>query len=188
MSRQTLANPGPRPLDFADAPALVTLVNSAYRGESSKQGWTTEADLLGGQRIDLERAQQFAEQTQSGGDIQVLVWPWNDGTLAACVSLERRGRAAYLGLLTVAPGRQNAGWGRQLLEQAESWVQKKWGSRKVEMTVISVRSELIAWYERRGYRQTGETRPFPMTDVRFGLPKVAHLEFVVLEKTFEPKN
>lgn len=180
MSRLTL--PAPRPLKIAEAPALTRLVNSAYRGESSRKGWTTEAHLLGGQRIDDEKSAALARDTAQGKGSLVLVWARGDGALDACVLLERQGDKAYLGMLTVAPELQNAGWGRMMLAQAENWVAREWGARRVEMTVISVREELIAWYERRGYRRTGERRPFPMSDARFGLPKVDHLEFVVLEK------
>lgn len=160
---------------------LVELVNSAYRGDTSKVGWTTEADLLGGQRIDAERVQEIL----ANSEMQVLVWPRasdpSEG-LDACVLLERTGTRAYLGMLTVRPGLQNQGWGREMLETAEQWVATHWNSLAVEMTVISVRQELIQWYERRGYRKTGERRPFPMSDLRFGLPKVEHLEFIVMEK------
>lgn len=183
MSRQTL--PAPRPLKRTEAAALTQLVNSAYRGESSEKGWTTESHLLGGQRIDEAQATLLAEATLHSDDTQVLVWPHADGSLEACVLLERHGDKAYLGMLTVNPLRQNGGWGREMLSQSENWVAREWQSKAIEMTVISVRQELIAWYERRGYRQTGEIRPFPMTDERFGMPKVDHLEFVVLEKTLK---
>lgn len=177
MSRQTHHVLGENELS-----SLVELVNSAYRGESSKAGWTTEADLLGGQRIDFAKAHEiFTNRLQ-----QVLVWPSGQSvgpSLNACVLLERKGQKAYLGMLTVRPQLQNFGLGRKLLETSEAWVKENWQVSEVEMTVVSARTELIAWYERRGYRLTGERRPFPMTDERFGLPKVAHLEFVVLEKS-----
>lgn len=167
---------------MTEAAALTTLVNSAYRGESSEKGWTTESHLLGGQRIDEAKATSLAAATANSKDTKVLVWPHEDGSLEACVLLERHGDLAYLGMLTVNPERQNGGWGREMLAQAEAWAAAEWKVEKIEMTVISVRDELIAWYERRGYQRTGETRPFPMADAAFGLPKVPHLEFVVMEK------
>jgi GNAT superfamily N-acetyltransferase len=143
----------------ADAPALVTLVNSAYRGDSSKAGWTTEADLLGGQRIDVE------------GLTATIVTPGNiillheqDHVPVGCVHLERTGEDCYLGMLTIRPAMQRTGLGRQLLETVERWAIEHWFSRSVHMTVIVQRIELIAWYERRGYIRTGEHKPFPYGD------------------------
>jgi GNAT superfamily N-acetyltransferase len=162
----------------ADADAVVSLVNSAYRGESSKRGWTTEADLLGGQRTDsgkvLEMVGDAASQVELG---------FQDRALVACVYLRReQGRSCYLGMLTVDPVLQAAGLGKLLLERSES-LASGWGCRRMRMTVIGRREELIAWYERRGYRRTGRTEPFPVGDPRFGLPKVADLEFQELEKS-----
>jgi len=171
-----------RPFIDSDTPALVALINSAYRGESSKRGWTTEADLIGGQRIDAERVQELARIPAN----QILVWPSleeNRGPgLNACVLLENRQSRGYLGLLTVSPQLQNGGWGRKVLEVAEDWVRTKWNLKVMEMTVISVRQELIDWYRRRGYQVTDERRPYPMNDPRSGLPQVAHIEFIVMQK------
>ena len=166
-----------RPATTEDVPALVALVNSAYRGESSKAGWTTEADLLGGQRVDVE------------GLTDTIVRPGNvillherDRAPVACVHLERTGEDCYLGMLTIQPTRQGAGLGRQMLGIAERWAREHWSSRTMQMTVIVQRTELIAWYERRGYRRTGERRPFPYGDERFGLPRRNDLAFEVLRK------
>jgi len=161
----------------ADAEALVALVNSAYRGESSKAGWTTEADILGGQRVDLP------------GMIDTLTAPRkfvlvheDAGALVACVLLERSGDDPYLGMLTVKPTAQGGGLGRRLMEAAERWVVDHWNARSIHMTVITQRTELIAWYERHGYARTGVRKPFPYGDERFGLPKREDLEFEVLRK------
>ena len=170
-----------RQLLKSDIPALVALVNSAYRGDSSKKGWTTEADLLGGQRIDPEKAEEILRNP----DQVVWVWPEGDSSLMACVLLERKSDRAYLGMLTVSPTLQNSGMARQILQVAETWVQNNWLLSTIEMTVIGSRQELISWYQRRGYQLTGESRPFPMHDERFGLPKVSQLEFIVLEKNCE---
>lgn len=166
-----------RPASAADAPALVALVNSAYRGDSSKAGWTTEADLLGGQRIDAER---IAHTIATSGNV-ILLHEQN-GVPVACVHLERTGHDCYLGMLTVEPTRQRGGLGRLLMESAEHWAIEHWSSRAMHMTVISQRPELIAWYERRGYRRTGEHKPFPYGDERFGLPRRDDLVFDVLRK------
>ena len=164
-----------------DAPALVALINSAYRGDSSKAGWTTEADLLDGQRTDLE---WLAEMISTPGSV-ILVREL-DQLLGGCVYLKRTGDECYLGLLTVRPTLQSGGIGRQLLDAAEQWASEHWASRAVHMTVIVQRVELIAWYERRGYVRTGERQPFPYGDERFGVPRRADLAFEVLRKRLSP--
>jgi N-acetylglutamate synthase-like GNAT family acetyltransferase len=161
----------------ADARALEALINSAFRGESSRAGWTTEADLVGGQRIDGERLLE----TMAAPDDVILIHE-RDGAPAACVHLERTGDECYLGLLTVRPTTQNSGIGRELLEYAERWSTANWSSRAMHLTVVAQRPELIAWYERRGYGRTGERRPFPYGDERCGLPQRADLVFEVLRK------
>lgn len=170
-----------RPAHVDEAEALSRLVNSAYRGESSKAGWTTEADLLGGQRTDPEKLAETLAQGPAAGQV-VLVHI--DGTgLACCVHLERLDDGkAYLGMLTVRPVAQASGLGRALLAAAEQWAAEHWQTREMQMTVIAQRAELIAWYERRGYAATGETRPFPYDDARFGLPRRADLYFRVFAK------
>ncbi len=160
-----------------DAAALVALVNSAYRGHSSRAGWTTEADLLGGQRVDVEGLTQLITAPGS-----VVLVHERDAALLACVHLERTGQDSYLGLLTIQPTAQSAGLGRQMLEAAERWAIDEWSSQTMHMTVIVQRTELIAWYERRGYARTGIRKPFPYGDERFGLPKRDDLEFEVLRK------
>ena len=166
-----------RTAETAEAAALVALINSAYRGDSSKAGWTTEADLLDGQRVDLEG---LAETIARPGNVILL--HEQDRLPVACVHLERTGEDCYLGLLTIRPTMQDAGLGRRMLEAAERWAIEHWSSQAVHMTVIAQRTELIAWYQRRGYRRTGERRPFPYGDQRFGLPRRDDLEFEVLRK------
>lgn len=162
-----------------DAPAIVALVNSAYRSDSSRVGWTTEADLLGGQRTDEAAICDFI----AGAPQQrMLLHEDVDGLLQACVQLQHRGDYAYLGMLTIRPTLQAAGLGRALLAAAEHDVQAHWGVGRMVMTVIEQRGELIAWYERRGYTRTGETAAFPYGDPRFGEPKRPDLRFVVLAK------
>jgi GNAT superfamily N-acetyltransferase len=170
--------PSFRPAAPDDVPALHRLVESAYRGDSAKAGWTHEADLLGGQRTDA------AELTEVIADpARVILLAEVDGVLTGCVQVADQGEGlAYLGLLTVDPARQAGGLGRRLIDAAEAEAVARFGAARMEMTVIRQRSELIAWYERRGYRLTGETRPFPLDDERFGLPQTRELEFVVLER------
>lgn len=161
----------------ADLPALHALVERSYRGDSAKAGWTHEADLLGGQRTDLAA---LAEMLADSG--QRLLVAVEDGALTGCVAVTRKsdGRG-YLGLLTVDPTLQAAGLGKRLIAAAEG-AARDFGADTIEMTVIASRGELIAYYERRGYALTGERRPFPLDDPRFGLPKTRDLEFVVLAK------
>lgn len=164
------------PATTEDVPALVALVNSGYRGDSSRQGWTTEADLLGGIRIDEE---SMTDLIKAPGSVVLKATDAN-GIIQGCVHLQDTENALYLGMLTVSPTLQNAGIGRQLMQAAEEFAHTK-NLSAITMTVISVREELIAWYQRRGYADTGERKPFPMNDPRFGLPKQA-LEFIVMEK------
>lgn len=167
-----------RPATLADIPALHALIETAYRGESAKRGWTHEADLLGGQRTDPEALGDMLANPD-----MVLLVAEDTERLIGCVQGTRVGTArAYLGLLTVDPALQAAGLGRRLIAAIETDSAARFGAQVMEMTVIRQRDELIAYYVRRGYALTGETRPFPMEDARFGLPKTRALEFVVLEK------
>lgn len=164
-----------------DVDAVVALVESAYRGDASRAGWTTEADLLDGQRTD--RAAVSATIDGTG----VVLLAETDGVFVACCQLEprpdERGRnACYFGLFAVDPQCQGAGIGDQLLAAAEATARERFGASVMEMTVIAQREALIAWYERRGYARTGETRPFPYGDERFGIPRREDLHFVVLAK------
>ena len=169
-----------RPARLADADALAALVNSAYRGDSGRVGWTTESDLLGGQRTDPPALREFIAQGETTGDRVLLVH--EAARIDACVQLERHGDEAYLGMFTVRPVLQGGGLGRRLLAGAEQHARHRWRVTAMHMTVIAQRAELIAWYGRRGYRATGETAPFPYGDARFGEPLRPDLHFVVLRK------
>ncbi|MBE7171264.1 MAG: GNAT family N-acetyltransferase [Williamsia sp.] len=158
-----------------DIPALLQLVNSAYRGDSSRAGWTTEADLLDGIRTNEASLREMIRKPYA----TILLCKDLAGTLAGCVYLEQMGKSLYLGMLTVSPLLQAQGIGKQLLRAAEDTARSK-QCTSIQMTVISIRSELIAWYERHGYAKTGQTQPFP-TDEKFGIPK-QKLEFIVMRK------
>ncbi len=166
------------PAQAADLSALHPLIERAYRGDSARVGWSHEADLLGGQRTDLAALDAMLADPEQ----RLLVLREGD-VIRGCVSLRRVAPdRCYLGLLTVEPTLQAAGLGRRLLAAAEDCA-RELGATVVEMTVIARRAELVAWYERRDYRLTGERRPFPLDDARFGLPKTRDLAFVVLERT-----
>jgi ribosomal protein S18 acetylase RimI-like enzyme len=158
-----------------DIPALNGLVNSAFRGETSKKGWTTEEHLLDGIRTNEEL---LAESMEEKGT--TLLKYVENGTILGMVMLKNQKDKLYLGMLTVSPNLQGGGIGKRLLYAAEDFA-KKHQLPKIAMTVISMRQELIDWYKRHGYVLTGETQPFPMNDTKFGLPK-QFLEFVVMEK------
>ncbi|MFG3301872.1 GNAT family N-acetyltransferase [Micromonospora chersina] len=161
----------------ADVAALVDLVESAYRGERSRAGWTTEADLLAGQRTDPDMVSEAV--TSPGGTVLVV----EDGAgIVACCHLERRDDHVYFGMFAVDPGRQGGGLGRDLLAEAERYARDEWHTGEMRMTVITQREDLIAWYERRGYVRTGELSPFPYGDERFGLPLRPDLAFETLRK------
>jgi len=158
-----------------DAVELTELVNSAYRGESSRKGWTTEAHLLDGQRIDVETMTGYLLSPA----IIILKYVNADHRIVGCVYLQARGQKLYLGMLSVKPSEQSIGIGRQLLHEAEL-LAFQLGCMAITMTVISTRKELLDWYMRRGYKPTGEVVPFH-NDEKFGIPKEV-IQLLVLDK------
>lgn len=161
-----------------DAPAISELVNQSYRGETGAQGWTTEAHLLTGLRTDGERVRSLISTKNSAVLIKTV-----GENLEGCVHLEVKNKTtAYLGMLTTNFQSQAKGTGSELLSFAEHFAKDKWAASIIEMTVITLRTELLNWYVRRGYQVTNEKRAFP-TDPRFGIPLVKNLEFVVLTKS-----
>jgi ribosomal protein S18 acetylase RimI-like enzyme len=171
-----------RDAGITDIDAVVALVESAYRGEASKQGWTTEADLLDGRRTGADDV--LASITRPRSRILLAERPGSAqaGELLACAHVAEQDGAGYFGMFSVQPGLQGGGIGKVVLDEAERIVRDEWKLPAMRMTVIDLREELIAFYERRGYRRTGITKPFPYGDARFGLPKRGDLRFEVLEK------
>lgn len=162
----------------SDIPALHALIESAYRGDSARQGWTHEADLLDGQRTDPASLAEIIDDP----DQRILV-ALDGSDIIGCVQIARKEHGkSYLGLLSVDPLRQTSGLGKHLIAAAEHAAATEFRARSIEMTVIKQRTELIDYYRRRGYLPTGEERPFPMGDERFGLPKTSDLTFVVLAR------
>ena len=162
---------------IADVPALVALIESAYRGEASRAGWTTEADLLDGQRTDIEEVTKIVTGARSR-----VRMAFYGGELVACVRIEARSDSGYIGMVSVKPTLQARGIGRELLTEAERVICEVLCRKRAKMTVIGQRETLIAWYERRGYAVTGEREEFPYCDPRGGLPKRDDLYFVVMAK------
>jgi ribosomal protein S18 acetylase RimI-like enzyme len=193
-----------------DVPAVVVLVESAYRGDASRAGWTTEADLLEGQRTD---AAMVAEAIGRDG-VQVLLAE-RDGELVACCELtapggerdpqatgafaaaqsgsgaepphgcsaeSRTAGSAYLGMFAVQPELQGAGIGRAVLDEAARIAGDDWGAEALELSTLHPREELIAWYERCGFARTGELRAFPYGDERYGVPQRDDIQQVVLSR------
>jgi ribosomal protein S18 acetylase RimI-like enzyme len=167
----------------ADLDAIAALVNSGYRGDASRAGWTTEADFLGGQRTDADALR--TDLAARPGAVLLTLRDEAGGALLGSVWLEPQAPEVwYLGMLTVRPDLQARHLGRTLLAEAEAYAASR-GARRMRMSVITVRVPLIAWYERRGYVRTGETLPFPYGDERFGVPMRSDLRFEVLEKALQ---
>jgi GNAT superfamily N-acetyltransferase len=172
-----------RPATLADMAAIQRLVTAAYRGDASRQGWTTEADLLDGQRV-VEAS--LAEIIDKPGSLVILAFEGRAGAMnrapKACCHIEKQGDACYFGMFAVDPTLQGGGVGKRVLAEAERVARDDFGCKEMQMTVISIRDELIAWYERRGYRRSGIYKPFPYGDERFGIPKRDDLRFELLVK------
>lgn len=160
-----------------DVDAVVALVESAYRGDASRAGWTTEADFLEGRRTGPDDVLAQIARPRS----RVLLAE-HGGQLLACAHVAVEDGEGYFGMFSVQPTRQGGGIGARVLDEAERIASQEWGLSHLRMTVIDIRSELIAYYQRRGYLRTGVHKPFPYGDARFGLPTRDDLRFEVLEK------
>ena len=171
----------------ADTAAVVALVESAYRGDASRVGWTTEADFLDGRRTGADDIEAILARPQS--QLLLAERPSSNGQateLLACAHVAVEDGAGYFGMFSVNPSLQGSGIGKAVLAEAERIAREQWQCPSMRMTVIDIRDELIAFYERRGYRRTGIKKPFPYGDARFGLPKRDDLRFEVLEKPLAP--
>ncbi|NUS61987.1 MAG: GNAT family N-acetyltransferase [Lysobacter sp.] len=166
-----------RAATIEDLDALVALVTSAYRGDASRVGWTTEADFLDGNRIDRDVLANDIVRPRSR-----VVIVERDDTMLACAHVCEDDGAGYFGMFSVEPTLQGGGVGKALLAESERVVRDEWQLPAMRMTVIDIRDELIAFYERRGYVRTGIKKPFPYGDARFGIPLRDDLRFEVLEK------
>lgn len=160
---------------LTDIPALNQLINSAYRGESSKKGWTTEANLLEGKRTNEEELAEIINNPKN----TILKYTENDNIIGSVLLVEKENQL-YLGMLTVSPELQNSGIGKKMLAEAENHA-RTLGLSSIIMTVISVREELIAWYKRHGYVDTGEREAFPESGIHVTISPNP-LEFIFLEK------
>jgi GNAT superfamily N-acetyltransferase len=168
------------PFRFAtgeDAESILAIVEAAYRATGEGAGWTTESHLLAGRRTGIEEVRALIS-SETGG---LLTFRDGDVVVASC-HLDRRAGHAYFGMFAVTPGRQAQGLGKGMLAEAERIARDEWRMTEMRLTVLSVRGDLIAWYERRGFAPTGQTSPFPYGDERFGVPRVDDLRFVELAK------
>jgi ribosomal protein S18 acetylase RimI-like enzyme len=175
MTHETIVAPGtPR-----DAAALAGMINSSYRAEGKAAGWTHEADLLAGARVGADALKRVLATEEA---TMLLMRRKTDAKLVGCVSVEPMADAhCYLSLLAIDPDHQDCGYGRLLLAEAETFAHAR-GARTARMTVIRQRETLIAWYERRGYRRTGEVLSFPYDDPNVGTPLRDDLQLMVLQK------
>jgi ribosomal protein S18 acetylase RimI-like enzyme len=172
-----------RPAVLAEAEQLVQLIRSAYRGEASRSGWTSEGDLVAGDRIDVESVCALIGRPYS----MMLVLSEGDD-IVACCQLERHSdNVAYFGTFAVRPTVQGAGLGRLLITEAERQAVLSYGCSAIEMTVLAQQENLIAWYERLGYSRTGEKRQFPADPIH-ARPLRKGLYFIVLTKGLEDRR
>lgn len=167
---------GFRPAGEADVATVVALVQSAYRGDASRAGWTNEADFVGGTRIDADGVRAML----GGG--QCLLLAERAGEVIACCHLRSDGPDCWFGLFAVAPGLQGQGIGDALLAQAECLAGERFAASCLRMKVIWLRDSLIDWYRRRGYAATGARMPFPYDDPRSGLPLRDDLHFIEMAR------
>lgn len=166
----------------ADYPAIINLVNAAYRGHGAVESWNIESGIIEGTRLtDSLLREDLAAKPHA----HFLVHRHPESrAIIGTVWLEPVDRDAwYLGLFTIDPALQRQHLGRALLSAAEGFAKER-GARCIRMGVLNVRDALIAWYERRGYSRTGKTEPFPYGDNRFGKPLRDNLVFTILEKQF----
>ena len=164
---------------LSDAASIAVLINTAYRGEASKQGWTTEAYILDGVRTSTHEIQQLIESENS----TFIVCNQGDDLIGS-IHLNKTHDSVHIGMLAVKPHLQNLNVGKQILANAELFAKKAWQAHKFVMLVITMRHELIAFYERRGYIRTGVLQEFPVKP-ELWMPKVEGLKLERLEKLID---
>lgn len=167
-----------RPAQGHEADAISALVNRAYRGDSSRTGWTTEADLLDGKRTTTDDVLALLNRQ----DV-VMLTGWVDKTLMVtlCAEWHAEAQVTHLGMIAVEPTAQNRGYGKQMILAAEQLAVARWGTRASQMAVVSVRQTLIAFYQRLGYEATGELKPFPHLPEMWQA-KVENMQLMTLQK------
>jgi GNAT superfamily N-acetyltransferase len=157
-----------------DATAIAALIESGYRGDESRRGWTTEADLLDGDRTSVAEIEAYIADPNAR-----FVMAFDGASLVGCALIKSETGEGYFGMFAVRPARQGGGHGKQILGHAEQKIRDLWSCTRVAMTVINLREDLVAYYERRGYKRTG-TKPFPFD--REPGAKRTDFHFVVLTK------
>ena len=167
-----------------DIAAVVDLVQSAYRGDRSRSGWTTEADLIEGQRIDAPMLLDVLERPRT-----IVLLAETDQLIGCCeLSAEHESEIAYFGMFAVRPELQGTGLGDRILRKAEQTAIDLWGASALRLVTIHLRNDVIAWHERRGFTPTGATQRFPYGDERYGRPKRDDLTFAEFEKLLDGGN
>ncbi len=161
---------------YTDINRIKDLLNNAYRGEASKQGWTTEANIIAG---DTRTDDNMLKEVMKTPGSVILIYKNDDELITGCVNLQQHGDKIYLGMFSVSPKLQGKGIGKHLLFAAEEYASHA-QCRAIYMSVISVRTEIINWYKRHGYIDTGERKPFIEDDVTGKHLQV--LEFMTMEK------
>ncbi|MEY4782166.1 MAG: hypothetical protein RIR41_101 [Pseudomonadota bacterium] len=179
----------------SDTPSLVALIERAYRGEDTAGNWNSEAHLLKGPRTNDEEISTLIAREDSrfiiaeaggrlagcclvqGLDDPTRNWSSADGPVdsGAASPMATAVNAAYFGMFAIDPGTHGGGIGKTLIAEAERRVQELWGANQMVMTVINLRTALIEWYQRRGYRLTGATLPFPFSDTTGETTRDFHL-------------
>ena len=167
-----------RPATLDDLIQIEKLVNTAYRGETSRQGWTTEADLLDGQRTDKEALHDIINATDN-----IIILCHKANQLIGTVHLHCEQEICHFGMFTIQPSLQNLGIGKKFIAYAEKYARNTLGCTYMAMTVIDLRTELLQWYERRGYINTGKFAKFPYGNERFGIPRRDDLVLTILKKS-----
>ena len=167
-----------RPAQVQDADAIAALVNRAYRGDSSRAGWTTEADLLDGKRTTTEDVLALL----NCHDVVIFTgWVAETLMVTLCAEWHAEEQIVHLGMIAVEPTAQNQGYGKKVILAAEKWAVERWGARTSQMVVVSLRQELIAFYQRLGYQATGELKPFPHQPEMWQA-KVENMQLMTLQK------